>query len=156
MERRSAGSLPSSPTAQTYCEDQTIKRNLLPGAQAASYQAYIIKSFGPDGKAFKVGYNVTKPWHGDPMAALNRAFTGLTHGYMILPANLITLHRMYQDNDLISLPCGRHPPHSLGMARIRITTAKNIAARRTPRQVKANYPRSVLLLLLANLAGRFA
>ncbi|KAL8905667.1 MAG: hypothetical protein Q9207_002481 [Kuettlingeria erythrocarpa] len=88
------------PTAKMYFEYQERKRSLPPGATAGLYAAYIIESFGPERGAFMVGYNMTKPWHGDPMSALNKAFRGLTDGYLILPSDLRTLHRMYQDNDL--------------------------------------------------------
>lgn len=37
---------------------------------------------------------------GDPMAAPDKAFRGLAQGSLILPADLIALYRMYQDNDL--------------------------------------------------------
>lgn len=88
------------PTATMYFEYQERKRSLLPDARAGIYATYIIKSFGPEGGLFRVGYNMTKPWHGDPMSALDKAFRGLTSGYLILPSDLMTLHRMYQDNDL--------------------------------------------------------
>ncbi|KAL8741660.1 MAG: hypothetical protein Q9184_008359, partial [Pyrenodesmia sp. 2 TL-2023] len=87
-------------TAMGYFEDQERKGKLLPGARAGTYLAYVIASFGPEGRAFMVGYNIKKAWHGDPMAALNKAFRGLTAGYLVLPTDLITLHRLYQDNDL--------------------------------------------------------
>ncbi|KAL8918606.1 MAG: hypothetical protein Q9208_007250 [Pyrenodesmia sp. 3 TL-2023] len=97
------------PTAATYFEDQQAKSKLLPEAKAGSYDAYIIKSFGPEGGAFRVGYNITKAWHGDPMAALDKAFRGLAQGFLILPSELIALHRMYQDNELDLLKLQKLP-----------------------------------------------
>ncbi|KAL8652823.1 MAG: hypothetical protein Q9210_002460 [Variospora velana] len=102
------------PTAARYFEDQERKRKLLPGARAGSYVAYIIESFGPDTAAFMVGYNMTKAWHGDPMAAINKAFRGLTAGYLVLPTELMTLHRLYQDNDLQVRRLQEAPPTQHG------------------------------------------
>ncbi|KAI4156778.1 MAG: hypothetical protein L6R39_001033 [Caloplaca ligustica] len=101
------------PTAIAYMENQRQRHSLLPGARWGSYECYTLREFGPLGKEFRKGYTVTKWWHGDPMAALDRAFRGLLYHSADLPPRLEILHRLYQDNDVhiarLNTPAPAHP-----------------------------------------------
>lgn len=88
------------PTAIAYMENQKQRKKLLPGARWGSYDCYTVREFGPQGKEFRKGHTVTKPWHGDPMAALDRAFRAIIYHAANLPTRLQMLHRLYQDNDV--------------------------------------------------------
>ncbi|KAL8942152.1 MAG: hypothetical protein Q9211_001521 [Gyalolechia sp. 1 TL-2023] len=88
-----------SPTAAAYAENQRRRNKLLPGAKWGSYDCYTGVVFGPEGREFKRGYHMTKWWHGDPMAALQRAFRGLNIYPLVLPEKLGALQVLYRRND---------------------------------------------------------
>ena len=88
-----------SPTAAAYAEDQKQRNKLLPGAKWGSYVSYTGIEFGPEGRVFKRGHHITKWWHGDPMAALQRAFRGLNIYPVVLPKKLDALQFLYRQNE---------------------------------------------------------
>ncbi|KAL9003406.1 MAG: hypothetical protein Q9188_003721 [Gyalolechia gomerana] len=88
-----------SPTAAAYADDQKQRNKLLPGVKWGSYVSYTGIEFGPEGREFKRGLHMTKWWHGDPMAALQRAFRGLNIYPVVLPKRLGALQVLYRQHD---------------------------------------------------------
>ncbi|KAL8987426.1 MAG: hypothetical protein Q9169_008700 [Polycauliona sp. 2 TL-2023] len=75
---------------------------------AGLYSAMILDDFGPhmpgEPPFFVRGPSIcipkSKAWHGDPMAALTRAFRVLGPNHRLLPPELLELSGLCQDNDL--------------------------------------------------------
>lgn len=87
------------PTSADYSSYQKRTRTPQPEDKGGFYSIFIVSEFGPEGREFGKGQSIAKPWHGDPMIALNHAFRTTIYGFVEVPEDLLILNELYGAND---------------------------------------------------------
>ncbi|KAL8655009.1 MAG: hypothetical protein Q9210_001156 [Variospora velana] len=88
------------PTSAAYSSYQKRTRIPQPEDKGGFYSIFVVSEFGPEGREFQKGQSIAKPWHGDPMIALNHAFTTIIYGFVEIPEDLRSLNELYRANDI--------------------------------------------------------